>query len=861
MKQKSNKTTMMINGNTRGLIRLPLVGMLVLLGGLFLCAIVALFYIAAQQNTHEDKHLQLLMGKAIENRQDIMHAHTMDNADWGEAWKNLHLTINTEWAWDNQNLGESLYQRFHYEGIFVVSPQGKTGYSVLEGQLKLQSVATWLGIDPLPQLQQRLNVSGGNAISMLVVSQGRVTIVSAAWITPDGAASADTENGPHSILIFADRLTPEKLSHMALEYGIQGAQIFSTQTALHPENRNMLALPALGGTITFTWQSDDPGNALVTGILPALVLLMFTTLLTALMLMKNALRKARLSDESHFQLEQSKKALYNSECRFRDVAETTTDWIWEADENLRFTWISERFPVITGYHISDWIGRPATEFLLNDSNALAQLTYLCHSGGRITLPHCHYLSAQQHQRYCNMIVKRVYLSGGKTGFRGTATDVTQEVKAQERVRYLSHFDELTGLPNRVQMKEFLEGKLNSAPSTEQQLAIVMVDLDKFKPVNDVYGHAAGDSVLHEVSARLRACLKTSGMVTRHGGDEFIIILPEVQDQRDIATLCQQIIDEINRPFLIANGEIFIGVSLGIALAPQDASTASDLLRYADIALYKAKNEGRNQWAFFQRDMGEKIVQRREMEQELREGIRAGQLRLVYQPRYDTHCSCITAVEALVRWQHPHHGLLMPDQFIPLAEETGLINALSDWVLLTACNDALNAMPGLTVSVNISASEFQDSSLYDRIKGVLEKTGLESSLLEIEVTENVTLHDPVKTQKTMLQIKELGVKFLIDDFGTGFASLSYLRNFPFDGIKLDKSFIFPMDDSVRARQVVENMIGLGKAYSLYVTAEGVETQSQMEQLTLLQCDSLQGYYIGKPMALEHLIALPTCRTRT
>lgn len=461
MKQRSYKTTMMVNGDTRGLVRPPLVGMLILLGILFLCAIVALFYIADKQNTHEDQHLQLLMGKAIENRQEIMHAHTMDNADWGEAWRNLHLTVNTKWAWDDQNLGESLYERFHYEGLFVISPQGETRYNVLGGQLKLQMIAPWLGIDPLPQLNQRLNASGGNAVSMLVVSQGQVTILSAAWITPDGAASEDTNNGPHSTLLFADRLTPEKLSTMALEYGIRGARILSTQKHLQFEEPNMLALPALGGTVTFTWQSDNPGHALIAGILPALVLLMFTSLLTALLLMKNALRKARLSDESHFQLEQSKKALYNSECRFRDVAETTTDWIWEADEHLRFTWISERFPVITGYHISDWIGRSATEFLLDDSNIASRLAYLLQSGGRITLPNSSYLSAQQDQRYCNMIVKRVFLPGGKTGFRGTATDVTQEVAAQERVRYLSHFDELTGLPNRVQMKEFLDGKLNS----------------------------------------------------------------------------------------------------------------------------------------------------------------------------------------------------------------------------------------------------------------------------------------------------------------------------------------------------------------------------------------------------------------
>ncbi len=851
MKHKSTIKRIIHHREASGLVKQPMIAMLFLLGILFILAITALFYIAGRQNAHEDEHFHLLMGKAIENRQEIMHSHTIDNADWGEAYENLHLTINTEWAWDNQNLGASLYQTFHYEGIFVISPDGQTRYSVINGKLNLQLVESWLGKDPVPRLKQLLGTAVGKAVSTLMVSEGQVTLLSAAWISPGGDSSVITDNGPRSLMIFADRLTPEKLNKMALEYGIHGAHILSPQAPPGPAASNRLILPVSGGPVIVEWQSDNPGEALLTGLLPALVLLMLATLFTAFVLMKNALRKARMSDEARFLLEQSQQALHSSECRFRDVAETTTDWIWEADENLRFTWISERFPAITGYHISDWLGRPASEFLLNDSNAVTQLTDLCQSGGRISLPNSHYLSAQQHQRYCNMIVKRVLLPDGKTGFRGTATDVTQEVKAQERVRYLSHFDDLTGLPNRVQMKEFLEGKLNSEPTGDCQLAIIMVDLDRFKPVNDVYGHSAGDTVLHEVSARLRRCLQASGMVTRHGGDEFIIILPEVTHHDDIEQLCRRIIQDINAPFLVGSSEIFIGASLGIALAPQDARTAGDLLRYADIALYKAKNEGRNQWAFFQRDMGEKIVQRREMEQELREGIRSGQLRLVYQPRYSTKSCRITGVEALVRWQHPHHGLLMPDQFIPLAEETGLIYALSDWVLETACAETRCHLPGLSVSVNLSAGEFQDKGLYNRIKEALEKTGLESSRLEIEVTENVTLQDPLKTQQIMLKIKALGVKFLIDDFGTGFSSLSYLRTFPFDGIKLDKSFIFPMEDSVGARQIVENMVGLGKAYSLDVTAEGVETQTQLEQLTLLQCDSLQGYLIGKPVAIERL----------
>lgn len=858
MKKKTSQTNAMSNNEASGLVKQPMLAMLLLLGILFIIAIIALFYIASRQNAHEDQHSSLLIVRAIENRQEIMRSHVSDNADWGEAYKNLHLTVNTAWAWDKQNLGDSLYHTFHYDGIFAVSPDGQTRYSVLKGQLALQLISTWLGMNPVPHLEQLLTTSGGKAVSTLVIAEGQATLLSAAWITPGGDTSVTPDNGPQTLLIFAYRLTPEKLNQMGLEYGIQGVHIVGPLTTIEMGSTNHRQMPALGGAITFAWQSDNPGESLVICILPALVLLMFATLLTAFMLMKNALRKAQMNDESHFLLMQSQQALYSSECRFRDVAETTTDWIWEADENLRFIWISERFPAITGYLISDWIGRPVTEFLLDDASASTRLIYLCQTGGRITLPNSRYLSAQQHQRYCNMIVKRVYLSGSKAGFRGTATDVTQEVEAQERVRYLSHFDELTGLPNRVQMKEFLEGKLNSASERGFQLAIIMIDLDKFKPVNDVYGHTAGDIVLHDVSSRLRGCLKDSGMVTRHGGDEFIVILPDVKSKDYIDALCRQIISEINQPFLIAGCEIFIGASLGIAMAPQDAASANDLLRYADIALYKAKNEGRNQWAFFQRDMGEKIVQRREMEQELREGIRTGQLRVVYQPRFDTKSSGITAVEALVRWQHPRHGLLMPDQFIPLAEETGLINPLSDWVLYTACSETLRHLPGLSVSVNLSASEFQDKRLYSRIKEVLLKTGLESERLEIEVTENVTLQDPVKTQMAMMQIKELGVKFLIDDFGTGFASLSYLRTFPFDGIKLDKSFIFPMDDSIQARQIVENMIGLGKAYSLDVTAEGVETQAQLDHLTHLQCDSLQGYYIGKPMTIESVRELATGR---
>lgn len=851
MNLKLSETEQLISGQTDRLVKRPMLLMVLLLGLTFCVTLATLLMVADSLNTRADQQSRFMLAKAMEHREQAIRSYLVDYAGWGEAYKNLHRKINITWAWQNQNLGASIFQNFSYEGVFVVSPDGETRYSVLNGQYRVEHFEKWLGTDIFRSLNMQLKQTDGKVVSRLVIASGHVTLLSAAWITTGGDNSVGSISGPASLMIFAERLTDKKLNHVGLQYGVQGAHLVKPSSTEPVSRENSLVLPATGGSVILKWRSADPGGILLKWLLPLFTLLMLSTMLTAFMLMRQALRKARLSDESTFLLEQSRQALSASEHRFRDVAETVTDWIWEADEQLRFTWISGRFPVITGYRIRDWLGRPVSEFLPDNGNVLLQLRDLQTGGPYLTLSECRYVSAQQHQRYCNMVIKCVPLPDGKAGFRGTATDITLEVEAKERVRYLTHFDDLTGLPNRVQMKEFLEGRLNSQLTPERSLAVIMADLDKFKPVNDFFGHATGDSVLYEVSARLRDCLNGTGLAARLGGDEFIIILPDVSKKEDVDTLCSQIITEVSQPFRAGGSEIFIGASLGIAMAPQDADNASDLLRFSDIALYKAKTDGRNRWMFYHRDMGENIIQRREMEQDLREAIREGQLRLAYQPRYDVNSSRVTAVEALVRWEHPRHGLLMPDQFITLAEETGLIFALSDWVLLNACRDVCRDLPGMSVSVNITPAELQDKGLFGRIKSVLEKTGMEGTRLEIEVTENATLQDQETSLMIMHQIKALGVKFLIDDFGTGYASLNYLRTFPFDGIKLDRSFISRTADSPEARKIVENMIGLGKAYSLGVTAEGVETQEQLEQLELLECDGLQGYHIGRPMSLEQV----------
>ncbi len=837
-------------GQMRGLIRQPMMMMVLLILLAFTGAFISLMFIASDLNQQSDRQQSLLLDKALQTRQAVMQFHLSDNAGWGEAYQNLHRTLNRRWAWDNQNLGASLFDTFAYEGVFVISPQDETRYSVIRGRPEARSLALWLGTDPLRRIKAQLQASAGHAISDYVLADAQLTLYSAAWITPGGDRSVTTLPGPPSLMVFTDRLTPQKLLKLGQEYGIHNLHLDASPAA-RPASPHLLI--AVGDKqVALIWRSANPGGALLTGLLPLLVLIMLLSLFTALMLMRSALRKAQLNDESTWLLGQSQLALSASERRFRDIAETTTDWIWEMDSQLRLVWISGRFPVVTGFSSQEWIQRTLADFLLDYEKYRSRLMLFQQSGGQLTLTGCRYRSAQGHMRYCNLTLKEVMLTQGVSGFRGSATDITLEYEAQARAHYLSHFDELTGLANRVQMQEFLTGKLSLPSDPQHRLAIIMIDLDKFKPVNDIYGHTAGDKVLHEVSGRIRACLGSHGLVARLGGDEFVAILPEMNSRDRIVALCQQLIARINDAFEVCDNTLHIGASLGIALAPQDADNASDLLRYADIALYKAKNSGRNQWVFFDRDMEEKIVQRRELEHELRDAINSEQLALVYQARYALAAGEVTAVEALVRWQHPRLGLLMPDQFIPLAEETGLISALSDWVLLRACSDIVQFEPALSVSVNISATELQNDALPSRIAQVLQLSGLPNHRLEIEVTENALLSDPEKTLATMQAVKALGVKFLIDDFGTGYASLCYLRAFPFDGLKIDKSFIFPLGESPQARQVVENMIGLGRAYSLSVTAEGVETPGHMAQLQALACDAVQGYYIGRPGPLAQIV---------
>ncbi|HLA31810.1 MAG TPA: EAL domain-containing protein, partial [Pseudomonas sp.] len=595
----------------------------------------------------------------------------------------------------------------------------------------------------------------------------------------------------------------------------------------------------------------QPGKQLLYLILPMLTLGGGIFAMITWLTLRRAIASAREMDASYASLFASQQALAASEGRFRDVAEAASDWIWEADAQLNLTYLSSRFQALTGHVESAWLGHPLGE-LIQCPGGLSAWLEKCSS--RPSVRHsreCHYSAFDGGLRTCRLSLRHIEDGQAAGSYRGTVSDITEEIQAQARIEHLLLHDALTGLPNRNRMQEFLEGKLKAVPTVDNPLVMLSIDLDRFKPVNDSFGHEVGDQVLGEVSQRLRFALREGDLVARMGNDEFILIVSGISSQEEVERLCTRLIAGIEQPFEIDHHSIFIGASIGVAMAPADATQADELLRFADIALYEAKSVGHSAWCFYASDMNERVVERRQLENDLRQALAGDELRLLLQPRYSVGRQRMVAAEALVRWQHPQRGLLGPDSFIGIAESTGLIVPLSAWVLRTACVEALSWNEALIVSVNLSPVEFRRGQLVEQIRTVLEETGLPPGRLELELTESVMLEDAEGALALMQELKGLGVRLSMDDFGTGYSSLSYLRSFPFDGLKIDRSFMTDLPASPDSQAIIQAIIGLGRALALTVTAEGVETQEQLELLRQYGCDEAQGYFLNRPMPPDAL----------
>jgi diguanylate cyclase (GGDEF)-like protein/PAS domain S-box-containing protein len=437
------------------------------------------------------------------------------------------------------------------------------------------------------------------------------------------------------------------------------------------------------------------------------------------------------------------------------------------------------------------------------------------------------------------------------------SDITERKASYERIQYLAHFDALTHLPNRTLLNDRVELAIAGAKRDQRRLAVIFLDLDRFKNVNDSLGHHAGDLLLQAVAERLKNCVRESDTISRLGGDEFVLLLNGILEPNDAAGVAQKVLNVLANPFSLDGHEVRIGASLGISIYPDNGLDGSDLFKNADAAMYDAKKNGRNNFRFFSTPMNDETFEKISLENDLWRALKNKEFILHYQPQINILTGKVIGAEALIRWQHPDKGLIPPVRFIPIAEENGLITTIGEWVLNEACiqnrkwqDEGLIKIP---VAVNLSAVQFHQENIKETIARALHDSGLEPCYLELEITESVTMKEIETTIRTLQEIKQMGVLIAIDDFGTGYSSLSYLKRFPIDKLKVDRSFVRDITANPDDAAIVRTVIGMGHGLRLKVIAEGVETAEQLAFLRECQCDEIQGYYFSTPLSVQEFAA--------
>lgn len=437
------------------------------------------------------------------------------------------------------------------------------------------------------------------------------------------------------------------------------------------------------------------------------------------------------------------------------------------------------------------------------------------------------------------------------------SDITNRKQQEAQIEYLAYHDALTGLPNRRLLSDRLAMAISQSDREDNTLALLFIDLDRFKNINDSLGHHMGDELLRQVGTRLVASVRAGDTVSRLGGDEFVVLCPGCGSAKDVSSMCEMLIRKMSAPYQVESQELHITPSIGIALFPDDGEDVNTLIKNADAAMYQAKDSGRSTFQFYMRDLNEKTLERLQLETRLRKAIDSGEFVLYYQPKIDAQTRLFKGVEALIRWQDPLHGLIPPVKFIPLAEETGLIQQIGDWVLQESCQQIRRwqeqGLGEIQVAVNVSGRQFRLLDLAEKIPDILKGCGVSASLIELELTESMLMKNSEKSVHMLKSLKKLGFSVAVDDFGTGFSSLNYLRHFPVDILKIDQSFVREMMDDPATLAIVESIIALANALGMKTVAEGVETAQQRAMLQAKGCHILQGYLISRPMPAGDLPA--------
>ena len=550
-----------------------------------------------------------------------------------------------------------------------------------------------------------------------------------------------------------------------------------------------------------------------------------------------------------------------------EVANLTLDAIEEAvlrtDINGGITYLNRMAEKLTGWCRAEALRRPVTDVLqITEGVGISPIRdalKILKDEGRTATPavnctNCILVRRDGFEFGIEITVTPIHDHDGVvTGSVVAFHDVSAARAKSVEMSRLAQHDSLTGLPNRVLFNDRLTQAISLAMRQDKQLAVLFVDLDQFKKINDSLGHAVGDKLLQSVAGRLVNCVRRTDTVSRLGGDEFVVLLSQVEHEEDAAVSARKILRALAAPHTVDDKNLDISVSVGVSTYPSDAADAESLMNKADTAMYEAKKQGRNNYQFFRRDMQVRLADRQLLEGELRSALGRNEFLLHYQPKFNLQTGQITGMEALIRWVHPQRGMVTPAQFVPIAEECGLILPIGRWVLLEACTQARawrdSGLGIVPVAVNVSAAEFGDKDFISGVRAVLIATGVEPQNLELELTESVLMQDAESTVRTLGALKTMGVTLAIDDFGTGYSSFTYLRRFPVDALKLDQSFVQAITENPGDATIVSAMINIGNSLNQRVIAEGVETLSQLKFLQSHGCCEGQGYYFSHPVVAE------------
>ncbi|HET9352418.1 MAG TPA: EAL domain-containing protein [Sphingomicrobium sp.] len=557
--------------------------------------------------------------------------------------------------------------------------------------------------------------------------------------------------------------------------------------------------------------------------------------------------------------EESRPQSARAEGLIEEFESSEKGWFWETTRDGTLSYISDSVARALGRDPADLLGRPFTDLTSTetaDGSATSERTLGFYLSSHVAFQDLIVRAKTKNEIWWSISGRPVHNELGHFfGFRGFASDLTKMRQSEVELDKMARQDALTGLANRQALRRALDDALVGAIRRKHRCSVFLLDLDRFKAVNDTLGHPAGDTLLRLVALRLTDEVGGQGQVGRLGGDEFQVVLPSMSSQAELATLAQAIIDSVSRPYTINGNLVSIGTSIGIVTSDYDDRTSDDLMRDADLALYAAKAAGKGCFRFFAPEMHEAARERQLMESDLRIALEKGQLHVVYQPQVDASSEAVTGFEALVRWDHPEHGPVSPAVFIPLAEEIRLIDEIGEWVLRTACAEAATWPKHITVAVNLSPVQFKSPALPSMVRMVLGDTDLPANRLELEITEGVFLSNDDHVHEMIDSLKNIGLKLALEDFGTGYSSLSYLQRVPFDKLKIDRSFVSGASDpDSRNAALIRAMVGLASDLKMRTIAEGVETQEELALVRSLGCPLVQGYIFGRPMTAEVARAL-------